>query len=371
MSIAVPTAAAELMADDSDAHRRQHHPTAPPLPDGAPHTAETPEADRAAELAAKQPNRYEASRLDIVELIRRGPPEEDWLLEPIFARGRVHALVAKGGAGKSLLSFYIAASLAIGIDPFTGRQIEPLRVLYIDHEMNQDDVFERLESFGYVDPDYWAPLGENLYYSQLPDVDPLDSQPGADELIALADSVDPDLLIVDTLSRVIQGAENEADTFISLYRMAWQPLKARGVTVVRLDHTGHEGTRARGSSAKDQDADVVWSLTTTDEDAGWVLKNLKKRMGWVPGEVPLAKVQGEALTVRQVSRQWPEGTAEVAKNLDVIEWPIDKRRGTGYRLADQALKAAGYETKRNGVTGAALAYRRTEEYQRSKGGAVS
>ena len=87
---AVPDAAAEIMAAElTERHRRERAEiqhmiggtlTNLPPADGAPHTADTPEAARAAELVAARPNRYAASRLDIVELIKRGPPPADWLL---------------------------------------------------------------------------------------------------------------------------------------------------------------------------------------------------------------------------------------------------------------------------------------------------
>jgi hypothetical protein len=50
------------------------------------------------------------------------------------------------------------------------------------------------------------------------------------------------------------------------------PLKRKGIASLRLDHTGREGNRERGSSAKGDDADIVRLLKPTDKDAEWNLK---------------------------------------------------------------------------------------------------
>ena len=68
-------------------------------------------------------------------------------------------------------------------------------------------------------------------------------------------------MIIDTVSRVISGSENDSDTLHNLYRLATAPLKAQGIAVVRLDHSGKDLNKGqRGSSAKATDVDVVWRL---------------------------------------------------------------------------------------------------------------
>ena len=67
--------------------------------------------------------------------------------------------------------------------------------------------------------------------------------------------------MLDTSSRMVQGKENDSDTFIQLYRCSLVPLKRRGITVLRLDHPGKDESRGqRGSSAKDGDVDTIWRL---------------------------------------------------------------------------------------------------------------
>lgn len=371
---AVPDTAADLMADDTDTrHRNERAEVAnliggtlsnlPPA-DGAPHTADTPEADRAAELVTAA-NPYLTALVDLRDLLKAGPPDADWLIEPVIAAGRAVALVAKKKQGKSLLMLVIIGAACTGRDPFTGDRREPIKVLYVDHEMSTDDVYERLVSMGYDSDDDLDALAENLKYSLLPMSRPLDTAEGGALLLEAVDELAPDLVVIDTLSRVTEGDENDARTIQNYYQHTGQHLKRRGIAVARLDHMGKDSDRgARGSSAKGDDVDVVWHQTATNE--GWKLKREAARMGWVPDEVNITKSGGDPLTVRLADESWPKGTTEQAADLDAIGWPVEARNGTGRGPARAALKAAGYTVDDDRVLGKALKYRRRADYGTAK-----
>jgi hypothetical protein len=104
---------------------------------------------------------------------------------------------------------------------------------------------------------------KNLVYKPFPNFNgTLDgSQFAAAELLAIVDEETPDIVIIDTVSRFIQGNENDSSTWLALYRRIHEPLKARGVACLRLDHFGKDEDRgSRGSSSKSQDVDHVWEL---------------------------------------------------------------------------------------------------------------
>ena len=63
----------------------------------------------------------------------------------------------------------------------------------------------------------------------------------------------------------------------------------------------------RGSSAKNDDVDIVWLLRPTD--AGVSLKRDKARMGWVPESVTFAKLDNP-LRFQRLANDWPDGTGE-------------------------------------------------------------
>ena len=208
------------------------------------------------------------------------PQETDWLFEPILEVGTVNALFAKPGTGKSLLTLEIALRLVR----------EGHVIVYVDDENRVTDLVERLNAMGAV-PDELDSL--RMYsFAGLP---PLDTAAGGAHLEALAVTAEASLVVLDTTSRMVQGKENDSDTFLQLYRCSLVPLKARGITVLRLDHPGKDETRGqRGSSAKDGDVDTVWRLTEAageGEAAGldFRLERSKSRSNHGEGSVTLRR----------------------------------------------------------------------------------
>jgi KaiC/GvpD/RAD55 family RecA-like ATPase len=267
--------------------------------------------------------------------------EPEWLLDDVLARGRGHALYARRKDGKSL--FLLDAGMKL-IDA-------GVRVVYLDYEMTEDDVYERLEDMGR------GPASDlsRLHYALLPTLPPLDTREGGLALLGLLDEVgraDEHLcLVIDTTSRATFGDENLADTIRAFYRWTGIGLKRRGVTWARLDHEGKDPTRGqRGSSAKADDVDIVWRLVRTE--GGVTLHREASRVGWVPSVVPFHKLADPVRFVR-VAEDWPVGTNEVAELLDSIGIPI----ADGMRAAAKALREAGHKRK-NEVIRAAQRYRR-------------
>ena len=275
----------------------------------------------------------------------------EWLAEPIIAAGRSTAIFAKGGAGKSLLTLHLATAIATGT-PALGQQhhTTPLPVLYLDYEMTPADLAERLEAAG------WGPKTnlDNLHYALLPTLPPLDTPAGGQAVIRLAQHCNAALVIIDTYSRAVEGDENEAGTVRALYRNSLMHLKAEGRAVLRIDHAGKDVDKGqRGSSAKNDDVDVVWRLTPTGTDGALQLKNLKRRMGWVPERVDLQRHDHPTLTYTRAPEQWPAGTADTAKHLDAHHAPLDITVQNAVRLC----RETGNPT-RTATVAAALKHRR-------------
>jgi 5S rRNA maturation endonuclease (ribonuclease M5) len=201
--------------------------------------------------------------------------ETDWLFEPILEVGTVNALFAKPGTGKSLLTLEIALRLVR----------EGHVIVYVDDENRVTDLVDRLNAMGAV-PDEL----HNLRMYSFAGLPPLDTAAGGVHLEALAVTDEASLVVLDTTSRMVQGKENDSDTFLQLYRCSLVPLKARGITVLRLDHPGKDETRGqRGSSAKDGDVDTVWRLTAETEGLDFRLERSKSRSGHGEGSVTLRR----------------------------------------------------------------------------------
>lgn len=276
---------------------------------------------------------------------------EEWLIEPVIAAGRGHAIIAKGGAGKSLLALWLAARTATGQGCFGGPH-PPIGVLYLDYEMTADDLAERLETMGYgPDSDL-----THLHYALLPAIASLDDDAGGMALAVKAHLLDVQLVVIDTYARAVAGDENEADTVRAFYRATATQLKRHGIALARIDHLGKDATLgARGSSAKNDDVDIVWQLEARDDNQ-YTLRATKRRANWVPETVSLIKHEDPVLRYTIIDGAgWPAGTLEVAVELDRLGLPVDV---TG-RAAAAAYRDAG-GSARNSVVFAAVKYRRAQ-----------
>lgn len=278
---------------------------------------------------------------------------EDWLCEPLIARGRGHAMYAGAKTGKSLLVLFIAACMATGRACLNRPAGDPVRVLYMDYEMTEDDVRERLETFGFG-PDDADMLQRNLYYALLPSLPPLDTEDGGRALVASAAALDVELVVIDTTARAVAGDENDADTFRGLYRNTGLHLKQAGIAFIRLDHAGKDVEKGqRGSSAKNDDVDVVFRMIRRDDQALRVTAT-HRRMAWVPQETDIAVIDEDGVTRFSTGAgSWPEGTKTIAVALDDAGAPYD----VSQRKASEILRDAGVKARAATIR-AAIRHRR-------------
>ena len=159
-------------------------------------------------------------------------------------RGRQAGLFAPAGLGKSLLAVDVSAAKATG-RPVLGQPAQaPVSVVYIDMEMTPEDLRERLGDLGYGEDDDFS----NLHYYQLTALPPLDTIEGGDALMAIVERYDPEVVVLDTMARVVAGDENSADTFRAFFRCTGCRLKAAGVALLRLDHAGKDPSRDSGAA---------------------------------------------------------------------------------------------------------------------------
>jgi len=266
--------------------------------------------------------------------------DEEWLAYPLIPKGRAIALYAPAKAGKSTIVLAVAAAAATGRPVLGHRRHDPVRVLYLDYEMTEADLYERLSELGYGPGDDLS----NLHYALLPSLPPLDTRDGAVALLALADKTAAELVVVDTFGRAVGGEEDAADTVRDFYRHCGLALKAKGVTYLRTDHSGKDVAKGqRGSSAKNDDVDLVWRLTRTNtkDGDGTRLERTHSRVAWGPAEVKIRRVEtdsGYDYLYDTDDRIYPDGTAQ-AMALLIDHNLIDLSQ----RKAWDAVKELGLE----------------------------
>jgi RecA-family ATPase len=189
--------------------------------------------------------------------------EEEWICEPLLAARRLVALYSAPKVGKSLLMLEVAAAIANGKGMFGYPGHRPRRTLYVDFENDpRGDVRERLTNMGYGPADL-----DNLILLSFPTIAKFDTERGSQELMAAVEHYGAEIVVIDTVSRAIEGEENSNDTWLEFYKHTGLKMKQAGISMIRLDHSGKdEGKGQRGGSAKSGDVDAVWRLTKAGED---------------------------------------------------------------------------------------------------------
>ena len=243
---------------------------------------------------------------------------EDWIAYPLIARARQTALFAVAKVGKSYLSLACVAALATG-KPIFGRPAQPpVHVLYLDYEMTQGDLMERLEQLGYTDQDDLS----HLHYALIPSLPPLNTYEGSAEVMKLVELTGAEVVVIDTTGRAVEGEENSADTYREFARTTGLALKAKGIALLRTDHAGKDKGKSgqRGSSAKNDDVDLVYHM---EREAHTIkLTRVFSRIGWAPTEVELIEEQLEE----------DHNPIRLKETLETFTEPI-------YNLARQILQA--------------------------------
>jgi hypothetical protein len=306
--------------------------------------------------------------LDWQRLFEGAPDDVDWLVPDFIARGQSYSLVSPAKAGKSLLMLDVAAAIAAGRSAFGHPAGRPVRVLYVDLENSRDDLAERLRDMGYGPSDLDA-----LRYLSFPTLPPLDGPAGGRDIVEVAEHHDAALVVIDTIGRVVAGEENSADTYRNLYRHSLSPLKAQRRAVIRLDHRGKDAKAAgaRGSSAKNDDVDVVWQLSQSPGPAGeaYVTLRLERQRGSAHPE-QIKVVRDVTPRLRHVAKDAPLAESERQRVGDCIEamktlgLPAD----VGRPKALKALREAGYKVRSDTVMVAVKARKMAQNCPEVDGG---
>lgn len=277
--------------------------------------------------------------LDWEELLTGEAPKPEWLVEPLLERGDQIAVYSQPKAGKSLLMLEIAAGLAAGNPVLGNLAQEPMSVVYVDQENGRRDIRKRVTDMGYQ----WNQLQGQLHYYSFPSLAMLDTEQGGADLLAVATYHNADVVVIDTLSRVVEGRENENDTYHNLYRHTGVRLKAAGIAVIRLDHAGKEDDKGmRGASAKASDVDSVWWLAVVGSNQ-LVLTRTHQRGSEGANRVSLTR---ETNPLRHEVDDWLEQqmkdpVADIIQQLDLDEVDQD----TGWKTVYTNYRSHGWSQK--------------------------
>jgi KaiC/GvpD/RAD55 family RecA-like ATPase len=214
-----------------------------------------------------EPKRY-YRRLD---LSKEAPPT-DWLVEDLLVRNEAAVLAGDGGVGKSMFTMQLALTVAAGRSTFLDLAVRRGgRVLYVDEENSAQLALQRLTALA---ADMWGKgegipkdVQQNLEYLWYAGVDLLNEP---EKLLEEALEIEPEVIIIDSLSRVTLGAEENSNPDMTrLMKGGVIPLaRDTGAAVLLVHHTDKDGRGPRGASAIRNSADQVISMVATQDKAG-------------------------------------------------------------------------------------------------------
>jgi putative DNA primase/helicase len=192
-------------------------------------------------------------------------PARTMVLDPILPTGGLGMLFAGRGIGKTHVALGIAWAIATGGSFLRWRAPIPRHVLYIDGEMPQQSLQDRLNGIKNADehvPDDGAfrllcmdrqQLGSSLNLADKKHQEIVDLQLD-----------DVEFLVLDNMSTLMNGGpENDAESWISMQAWLLQ-LRRRGITVLVVHHASRNGN-ARGTSKREDVLDTIIQLKRPED----------------------------------------------------------------------------------------------------------
>lgn len=204
-------------------------------------------------------------------IVQEDLPPIDWLVNGLIAKGDRVIVYGEPGSYKSWLLIDLGLHIAAGDPWFQEFSIPQAKgVLYVDEEMNERLLRRRTKRLG---------LGAELDDEDLPfqvlshGGIKLDEH-GARRILAILEgnNFDPDVIIIETMRRVIVGSELNVED-VGKFWANVEPLRQAGKTVIVSHHMrkpsqhGGNDTRYRASGSTDilGGADTVFSIVTKRE----------------------------------------------------------------------------------------------------------
>ena len=203
---------------------------------------------------AAEPVRH-YKRLDLGQRV----PDVKWLVEDLLVSYEAHVLGGDGGSYKSWFCQALALSVAGSDNTFVGLPITRHgRVLYVDEEQSADLVLQRLTALGMTEEHR-----QNLEYLWWAGVD-LANEP--EKLLEEALDLEPELIVIESLSRVAVGVEENSNTEMTrLLKQGIVPLaRESGAAVLVTHHTDKDGARIRGAGSIRNAADQTIGIKKAD-----------------------------------------------------------------------------------------------------------
>ena len=198
--------------------------------------------------------------IDLNDLAELELPPREYVLKPIIPVRGLAMVYAFRGVGKTMVAMGMAFAVSTGTSFLRWEAVLPRKVLYVDGEMPQEALQERVLMM--TDAADIQP--EDGYFRFLAmDRQELDmslnlANPTHQALIE-AQLGDTEFLVIDNLSTLVDaGPENDAESWVAMQKWILR-LRRRGVSVLIVHHAGRAGN-SRGTSKREDVLNTVMLL---------------------------------------------------------------------------------------------------------------
>jgi len=197
----------------------------------------------------------------IGEFLRTKLPEKPLILDPILREQDIQLIYAPAGVGKTHLAMNMAYAIATGGSFLCFKASSARRVLYVDGEMPEIQLQERLAAIFIGNKDKPVPDDTHLQLlistGQEFGLPYLDDMKGQEQLHPFFDKAE--VIFLDNLSTLTAIAEQDAKTWLPIQELLVR-LRRQGKTVVLIHHSGKNGD-FRGTSRAISILDTVINLS--------------------------------------------------------------------------------------------------------------
>jgi hypothetical protein len=322
-----------------------------------------------------QQDLLDASLVDWEEAFDFDPDSIEFLPGGFARAGDYVSIIGDGKVGKSVFCHDWAWRMATG-QHFLGKSMSgPLPVLYLDRENDKVIYTDHFRSYGATP----QTMGD-LKFLSFPQFPGLDTPQGGRTFVDLVKRSGAKVVFIDTISRFVEGEENDNNTWLKVYIYSIVPLRDYddSITIIRIDHFGKDKTKGgRGGSAKEQDVSNVYEMKKTNK--GFVLERTHTRSGIGPETVAfyrtgraLEKMWAPGETSHELIPNWsiPKGPGhidktsveEMVKHLDDNCIP-DGHNGWGVNKAEKILRDAGFKGSKSVLDSAQKQRKNRGEYE--------
>lgn len=269
------------------------------------------------------PARTRVESRTLAEAIRLRRPSRSWLLDGFMTERSVGIMWGWRGCGKTWVSMSAAWAVATGGEFLRFKAPRPFGVLYVDGEMDEEDIVDRFEqirdSAGGDPGELLRILAADWTEEGIPSIA---TPEGRDKIdVELAEMDDPRLVVVDNVSTLCMSpmSENDERSWYEIQEWALRLKRQRGISTLFVHHAG-KNEEQRGSSKREDVASVVVALLERgrDEEDGVILEwRFRKSRGLYGRKQPMRieLLQGEGGRLRWDWKTQEKSTAAKVKKL--------------------------------------------------------